>query len=167
MTPTPANITATTTIESVPAREQAPLSVYIGMGAGILAALLIGLGAAFFLLRRVRALKRHNGQLLGSAAIRSTASMRSTAAMRGPTAMIDSRAPVLPPTPHVGSIRGFAPFKASYGEIIAKGEGEGSLGSSPRSDTETVVGSAVTPVGTGERDSNSIGKAPPIPPRRR
>ena len=132
-------------------RDQAPLAVYIGMGAGILAALLVGLGAAFFLIRRVRALKLRNGQLLSSAAIRG------------------SRAPVLPPTPHVGSMQGFADFKASYGEIIAKREGEGlgQVESSLRSDTETAVGSAVSPAGKEERDSNSIGKAPPIPPRGR
>lgn len=130
------------------------------MGAGILAVLLVSLGVIIFLLRQVRVLRRRNGELLGSVAIRG------------------SKAPVLPPTPHVGSMQGFADFKAMYGDLIAKKEAErierqGETGgsemaaveSSLRSDAETVVGSAVSPAGREEADS--VGKAPPIPPRGR
>ena len=150
-TPTPAPVPATPTTESVRVRDQAPLAVYLGMGAGILAVLLVSLGVIIFLLRQVRVLRRRNGELLGSAAIRG------------------SKAPVLPPTPHVGSMQGFADFKTIYGDLIAKREAAGSdmaaVESSLRSDAETVVGSAVSPAGREERDS--IGKAPPILPRGR
>lgn len=157
-TPTPATVTATATSESVRVRDQAPLAVYLGMGGGILAVLLVSLGVIIFLLRQVRMLRRRNGELLGSAAIRG------------------SKAPVLPPTPHVGSMQGFADFRSTYGDLIAKREAEraerlgevagserAAVESSLRSDTETVVGSALSPAGREERDS--IGKVPPIPPR--
>lgn len=153
-TPTPATVTATTTSESVRVRDQAPLAVYLGMGAGILVVLLVSLGVIIFLLRQVRMLRRRNGELLGSAAIRG------------------SKAPVLPPTPHVGSMQGFADFKSTYAEMIAKREAErmerlgeltpsemAAVDSSQRSDADTMVGSAASPARREERDS--INKAPP------
>ena len=150
-TPTPSTVIATTTATSVQIRDQTPLAVWLGMGGAILAVLLASLGAMLFLLSRVRALRRRNGELLGSAAIRG------------------SRAPVLPPTPHVGSMQDFTDFKASFADVIARAEREGrgtaAVGGSVRSEAETVVGSGsvASPGGRGERDS--IGKAPPIPPR--
>ncbi|SPO01379.1 uncharacterized protein DNG_04055 [Cephalotrichum gorgonifer] len=170
--PSAPTMTITNTPEPTATQNQTPLAVYLGMGAGILVVMLVSLGVIIFLLRQVKMLRKRNGELLGSAAIRG------------------SRAPVLPPTPHVASMQGFADFKATYGVMIAKreeekrqaqekklreaesGEREGQgQASSVRSETDTVVAEGSTAWPDATRDSvikeeNEEG-TPPIPPRGR
>ncbi|PKS07127.1 hypothetical protein jhhlp_005727 [Lomentospora prolificans] len=96
--------TVTETVQAVRAQQMTPFYVWIAMGASILFVMLLALGAMLFLLRHVRHLKKRNEELMEAAAIR------------------DSRAPVLPRTPHVASMQEFREFNTIYGELLAKRE---------------------------------------------
>jgi len=156
--------TVTATAESVRVQKMIPSYVWIAMAASILFVMLIAFGAILFLLRHIQALKKRNEEL--AATVR------------------DSRAPVLPPTPHVSSMQGFHEFKSTYGELLAQREKQEQeekekekqreqdierrrkLSMSVRSETDTMVGErsevGVSPMLMKGTTASSISEESPL-----